>query len=746
MCKGNFSSLQDSTATVFDSLVGEAHVYGPATDPWPLHAPEQPVVPFSPSERVAGRRRRKQHVWREATKTLRSVNALYAGNEAGETVGSLTTAKFRATEEFFDRVYERENALGRESGKLLGTTTRGSKEQAARVLKELVGEGAESYSKLEKRTAPVFLTKGMVGRVAEPDDAACVDMMDALPPDVRSLFLPDATGRPSCLLPEPHGNNLQNLRKVDNKWKWNGGSRAAVAGYLRSVRDRNFWAFLPPSESKATCAMFFLPKKNPENLRKILACVPANERMVPSPSVDLPGPWQGARVRIKGKRFWVGDIDVQSFFTRIKIPLWLAAYFCLLPVPAHMIMTEAEAADGRLVCPLTGNIFGENELVCPAYARVPMGWSLAVHVTVSIINRELSKFSYINLNRPSAETYDLAVEKEEVAAGAFIDNVYALGAEQERVDAFLDEAREHLNSIGLKIGDRHEAVRVLKEVGMVFDGNENTLHHPTARSAALRVATEYVCSKPRVRGDTLRCLVGHFTWAFGCNRSLFAIFGAVYKFLETTGDGWCRWWHTAREEMRLAARLLIFAETDLGRKVCDAALCTDAEGPNASDAGGGATVVTYISPSDAKTLLTTPDAADNPGTENGPSALWAAKQDWTTTEQTRWRFREHINRLELRSLLSAVSRVGRTGSAQGSVFLALTDSSAVLGAVRKGRSSSWALRRLLSRLTAVQLLYDTRVHLKWVPSGVCPADEPSRERFGGYSKTIWSTGKQPRQA
>ena len=80
--------------------------------------------------------------------------------------------------------------------------------------------------------------------------------------------------------------------------------------------------------------------------------------------------------------------------------------------------------------------------------------------------------------------------------------------------------------------------------------------------------------------------------------------------------------------------------------------------------------------------------------------------------------------------------------AQGSVVVALTDSSTVLGAVRKGRSSSWALRKLLCRLTAIELLYDIRVLLKWVPSEICPADESSRERFGGHSLALGGTSKQ----
>ena len=93
-------------------------------------------------------------------------------------------------------------------------------------------------------------------------------------------------------------------------------------------------------------------------------------------------------------------------------------------------------------------------MLAPAYARVPMGWSLAVHVTVAIINSELTNnFKFINLNRPSCETYDLAVGEDEGVAGAFIDNVYALGA------ARAEDAARVLGET-LQLNDRGETVGI----------------------------------------------------------------------------------------------------------------------------------------------------------------------------------------------------------------------------------------------------------------------------------------------
>jgi hypothetical protein len=62
-------------------------------------------------------------------------------------------------------------------------------------------------------------------------------------------------------------------------------------------------------------------------------------------------------------------------------------------------------------------------------------------------------------------------------------------------------------------------------------------------------------------------------------------------------------------------------------------------------------------------------------------------------------------------------------------LLVVSDSSTVVGAVRKGRSSSFQLLLRLRSLAAMLLASGVQLRVEWCPSKLNPADEPSRN-FG----------------
>ena len=110
-----------------------------------------------------------------------------------------------------------------------------------------------------------------------------------------------------------------------------------------------------------------------------------------------------------------------------------------------------------------------------------------------------------------------------------------------------------------------------------------------------------------------------------------------------------------------------------------------------------------------------------------PARLWK----WKTACGWAWRSpqsgcREHINRLELRAVLTAVKWRTLKARQRGKRFLHLVDSLVSLHVVNKGRSSSRKLRAITKRLTAWLLLSANFCILGYVDTGQNPADAPSR--------------------
>ena len=94
----------------------------------------------------------------------------------------------------------------------------------------------------------------------------------------------------------------------------------------------------------------------------------------------------------------------------------------------------------------------------------------------------------------------------------------------------------------------------------------------------------------------------------------------------------------------------------------------------------------------------------------------------------RWDASEHINIQEVRVVSMLYRFLGRDYLQWGRRHLSFADSLVTIGALRKGRSGSLPLLRLVRRCAACALAYDMHVVCRWVPTKVNWADWPSRGR------------------
>lgn len=100
---------------------------------------------------------------------------------------------------------------------------------------------------------------------------------------------------------------------------------------------------------------------------------------------------------------------------------------------------------------------------------------------------------------------------------------------------------------------------------------------------------------------------------------------------------------------------------------------------------------------------------------------------WNKVFSYKWGRSDHINNLELRSIVHSMEwRVQQLKECHLRVFH-LTDSYVAMSIISKGRSSSKMLQPLLSRIAALLLVHDLYLTVVHVESSEHPTDEASRQ-------------------
>lgn len=118
---------------------------------------------------------------------------------------------------------------------------------------------------------------------------------------------------------------------------------------------------------------------------------------------------------------------------------------------------------------------------------------------------------------------------------------------------------------------------------------------------------------------------------------------------------------------------------------------------------------------------------------SGHIATLLAAAPWGTIISAHWQRQEHINLLELHSILLAVRWALSRPQHLDTRLLLLTDSAVVFYGLRKGRSSAPALLSLYRRYAALVLGSGLAILPIWIPSAANPADSASRNVSTGPS-------------
>ena len=234
----------------------------------------------------------------------------------------------------------------------------------------------------------------------------------------------------------------------------------------------------------------------------------------------------------------------------------------------------------------------------------------------------------------------------------------------------------------------------------------------------------------------LSTLLGYWSHACLFRRAGFAVLQDAYETARDPSPGPVPLKQSVRTELLLLSCLLPLLSSDLRAPVCSSVVATDATVTR------GAAVAATVSPDVARRLFAGADfrgsdahLVDRIDLSDEDAALPADPEFAAALAQWQWRVTaaydmesDHINAQELRVFVNLVVRRCRSAANAGQRLVALLDNQAASGAAAKGRSSSRRMNRLLRRLAAFLFAADLYIAPRYVPSGVNPADPPSRRR------------------
>ena len=245
------------------------------------------------------------------------------------------------------------------------------------------------------------------------------------------------------------------------------------------------------------------------------------------------------------------------------------------------------------------------------------------------------------------------------------------------------------------------------------------------------VATGWCCQ------EVLRKMLGYLSYVFQYRRELYCLQHHVYRFISSMPpEGWVRLPAYILDELRSYALHLPFSFWNMRNTVNPTLIATDATPTT------GGSVSTRMPASLAEELWRLSEmkgeavrldgdcieelCMEEPREPSLVASIVGKSMHWKVTGSYTFRQTSHVNLQELRALRRELVRMAAAGEHQGTVVVALNDSRVVVGAVSKGRSSSFKLNGMLRGLLPHLILGGVSVALLWIETAANPADYPSR--------------------
>lgn len=526
----------------------------------------------------------------------------------------------------------------------------------------------------------------------------------SVPVPPTSPPLPSSSPTPTTFPSDPHSSSLH-------------GTQLPAEEYRKAIQRMMSVDMIGFTTTPKAINRLFAVHKSEDSSRLILDARAANRLMVPSPHVSLPSPTLFTRLGSKDP-FYVGKLDISNFFYALKTPSSWWDLFALPPI---------RAAD----LGLDPSLYPPDSMIYPCLKVLPMGFSHSCYLAQAVHEHILTKSP---LEAPALSP-DMISLLTDLIHSLYLDDLTLISRYEKLINEAIAKLTAFYETIGLSVKASKTvlASESAEILGFLVDGKEQTVSLSPDKLIRLCRATYHILDSRRpVSGRVMSVLVGHWTWCFLVRRPAFAVFSAVYRFVEAAADRPRMLWHSVRQELHAATCLAPLLMSSMKDSWFEKVVATDA-----SSVGAG--VVAKSVPVD----LTREAAASSSvvghhvqlgedqqlATSLSSSMSKILDTPWKTIISSPWKYQDHINLLELESVVLAVRWILSHPTSTGKRVLLLSDSSVTVGSVSKGRSSSHRLLRKLRKLSAYVLASGLQLYCHWIPTDINPADGPSRLRF-----------------
>lgn len=528
-----------------------------------------------------------------------------------------------------------------------------------------------------------------------PDSLSQVSVFDLLPQDLADLYADPA----NILLPP------SSVQPVKPAFMISPQDYIVLCARLFRL---GMLVYLLGKDVKAINGLFGVPKD--ELLQRlILDARPGNAHFSTPPSPGMVSPELLAALHLeKGVVFSVAKVDLKDYFHCLLLGPLYAPWLALPAVRAGDV-----GAPG----------FHPDVLVHPCFISLPMGWSHAVTIAQGVNVRLIDSTSAGGANRiQSAEDNRLDRRRSFV----WVDDALFFSPSGDADNAVA--VRQYMDAVasaGLRVNSKKcepPSSGPMVGLGLLFDGNTSTVAVPAERLHRALRYTLRVLLLGVASGDVISRLVGRWSYACLVCRQAFAVFHAVYRFINVAGRRELILWPSVRKELMVICGLAPLLISTLSSRYYNRVTMSD------SSEWGQGVVAANVSSSSAASISRLPQASSEVDFQRAVDDLPFCFQGlhWKLIVSSPWARAEHITTLELRAFKTSVMWMLSLSAAEGCRLVQFYDSMAVVGAVRKGRSSSRNFKPILRVLSAFVLATGCKLHILWVPTASNAADAPSR--------------------